>query len=388
MVSAIIVAAGAGHRLRYNTNKVFYPINGKPVLWYTIRQTIASKTVTEIIIVAAAGEVAAIRRISDSFSTEKPIRIVIGGKERQDSVFAGLQAVAAKADIVAIHDGARPLARAELFDDAVQALKNCDGVIYGVAVKDTIKQVDRQSAVTATIDRSTLRAIQTPQVFPKQLLLDGYAMARKKGRIVTDDAMLVEFMGKKVIVLPGDYRNIKLTTVEDIVPIKAYMGCSRTMRIGFGYDTHRLVEGRKLILGGVEIPYYLGLLGHSDADVLIHAVMDALLGAAGLRDIGTYFPDNDDLLKNISSILLLGRVKDILEKNGYKAHNIDVTLIADKPKIMPYVPEMCLNIRRALGIAEADVSVKATTNEGLGFIGREEGMVAQAVATIVSREEL
>ena len=214
-------------------------------------------------------------------------------------------------------------------------------------------------------------------------MLKAHQYAQAHGITGTDDASLAEAMGEKIVLLQGDERNHKVTTMDDVPILELYMTGPTEHRVGSGYDVHELTEGRKLVLGGVTIPYEKGLKGHSDADVLIHAVMDALLGAAGLKDIGTYFPDNDDAFKGISSMVLLRKVRQILIENSCRIVNIDVTLMAQQPKIKPYVPQMTANLAEALQIDVSAVSVKATTTEHLGFVGRQEGMAAQAAAMVI-----
>ena len=236
--------------------------------------------------------------------------------------------------------------------------------------------------------RSTLRAVQTPQIFHRAILREAHRYAKAHGFSGTDDASLVEAIGGKLVVLKGDERNHKVTTPDDIPVLEFYLNGPTKHCVGSGYDVHRLVEGRALVVGGVTIPFEKGLDGHSDADVLLHAVMDALLGAAGLNDIGTYFPDTDGAFKDISSLVLLRKVKQILVENGCRIINVDATLLAQRPKVKPFIPAMIRNIAAALEIGAADVSVKATTTERLGFIGKEEGMAAQAAAMVLKYNAL
>ena len=240
--------------------------------------------------------------------------------------------------------------------------------IAAVPPKDTIRHIEE-----GTLDRSRLCCVQTPQGFRMELLKKAFEKAAADGFYGTDDASLVERLGHAVAIVPGEYSNIKITTPEDL---------TMEMRIGTGYDVHKLVEERDLILGGVTIPYEKGLLGHSDADVLTHALMDALLGAAALGDIGKLFPDNDDSFKGISSIELLRRVKSVLDDKGYSLGNADVTVICQKPKLAGYIDEMRVNIAAALETDVDRISIKATTTEKLGFTGRGEGIAAEAVCIL------
>jgi 2-C-methyl-D-erythritol 4-phosphate cytidylyltransferase/2-C-methyl-D-erythritol 2,4-cyclodiphosphate synthase len=232
--------------------------------------------------------------------------------------------------------------------------------------------------------------VQTPQAFDRELLVTAYNQAMKDGYLGTDDAALVERLGIKVKFVPGNYQNIKITTPEDLQFAETVLGrrqeAKNMIRAGIGYDVHCLVPERKLILGGVEIPYSFGLEGHSDADVLLHAIKDALLGAAALGDIGRHFPDTDGRYKGISSLKLLIKVREILSKNGYIVNNIDATIVAQKPKLAPYIAQMNANIAAALGVDGRKINVKATTTEGLGFTGQGQGIAAYATATIVAAQ--
>lgn len=386
-VSVIVVAAGSGRRFGYERNKLFYPLCGKPVLAHTLAHVFAAASVTEVVIVHAERDAETIRELTESLHPGMPVRYAIGGAEREDSVYNGLLAADEGCDIVMVHDGARPYAGPEWFDNALPVMAETNAAVYAIPVKDTVKL--REYAESGrpqqlqTLDRSRLIAVQTPQIFRRELLLKAHEYAKVHGMSSTDDASLVEALGENIAILQGDERNHKVTTMDDVPVLEFYMNGPTEHRVGSGYDVHVLTEGRRLVLGGVEIPYDKGLDGHSDADVLIHALMDALLGAAGLKDIGTYFPDTDRKFKNISSLLLLEKVRQILIENCCRIINVDVTLMAQQPKIKPYVPKMIKNIAGALQIDAAAVSVKATTTEHLGFVGRQEGMAAQAAAMIL-----
>ena len=243
-------------------------------------------------------------------------------------------------------------------------------------MKDTIKVADKSGRVVETPDRAALYAVQTPQCFRRALYAQALAaVTGEKASLVTDDCSLFELAGLPVTLTAGDYANYKITTKEDLQKEK-------TMRIGHGYDVHRLVEDRKLIMGGVEIPYEKGLLGHSDADVLLHAVMDAVLGAAALGDIGQHFPDNDPAYKGADSLALTREVAKIIAAHGYTVGNIDATILCQRPKLAPYIPAMRQNIADAFGLPVDAVSVKATTEEHLGFTGEGLGIAAHAVALL------
>jgi 2-C-methyl-D-erythritol 4-phosphate cytidylyltransferase / 2-C-methyl-D-erythritol 2,4-cyclodiphosphate synthase len=388
-VSVIVVAAGAGLRFGYIRNKLFYPLCGRPVLAHTLGHVFAAKCVDEVVLVTSIEDRADIQKMVSLFHPSVPVRYADGGVERQESVYHGLLACSPSTDIVMVHDGARPWAGPDWFDKGLAAMKNAKAAVYAISVKDTIKEKDDETSAAAklhTLERSRLIAVQTPQMFHHSTLLSAYEYAKENNLSATDDASFVEALGEPVVILSGDERNRKVTTKEDIPVLEFYMRGASVPHVGCGYDVHPLVEGRKLVLGGVTIPFEKGLAGHSDADVLIHAVMDALLGAAGLKDIGTYFPDSSQEFKDISSLLLLERVWHILQNKGCRIVNIDVILLAQRPKIKEYIDKMAANIAAALHIPVSVVAVKATTTEHLGFIGREEGMAAQASAMVVVPE--
>lgn len=385
MVSVIIAAAGRGKRMGAPVNKVFLPLADQPVLLHSIAAFSACSQVDDLVIVVAAEEVEQVKSMMNQFPCRKPYQIVAGGSERQYSIANALKALSPNTDIVLVHDGARPLIASETIEAAISAAREHEAAIVAVPVKDTIKTVDANGFVIATPERKTLWSIQTPQAFAYRTLCKAYSYAEQSGVLATDDAALVEQIGVRVKIVQGSYTNFKITTPEDLSFATALLGqgCDRMVRIGMGYDVHKLVEGRKLILGGVDIPHSLGLLGHSDADVLLHAIKDALLGAAALGDIGRHFPDSDDQYKGASSLMLLAKVAAILKSHGYQVNNIDATVVAEKPKLAPHIPTMNENIAKVLGIEPHQINVKATTTEGLGFTGQKEGIAAYAVATIV-----
>ena len=386
MVTAIIAAAGQGKRMGRGINKVFIPLSHCPVLVHSARKLSQCPEIGNLVIVTGPDEVADVKELLHNFKELKPWQVVAGGSERQYSIANALGVIDDSVDIIAVHDGARPLIDTEIISSAIAAAREFRAAGVAVPVKDTIKTVDAEGYIIGTPDRQTLWAIQTPQVFEANLLRRAYDEAARDRFLGTDDAGLVERLGVKVKIVTGSYKNLKITTPEDLYMAQALIkqGCETEMsRVGIGYDVHRLVEGRKLILGGVEVPYNLGLEGHSDADVLLHAIKDALLGAAALGDIGRHFPDSDPQYKGASSLILLAKVREILNQHGYKINNVDATIVAQKPKLASFIPEMNRNIAQTLEIAEGQVNVKATTTEGLGFAGQGEGIAAYAVASII-----
>ena len=369
-VTAIIVAAGASRRMGFDKLSYRLP-DGRTVLETSCALFAAHPAVDELVLVAGGNRP---QCEAIAAACPKPCTVVQGGATRADSVRSGL--AAAKGQLVAIHDAARPFASAEIITAALQAAAESGAAAPAVPVKDTIKIADQDGKVVATPDRAMLYAVQTPQCFDRALYLQALeAVSGEKASLVTDDCSLFELAGLPVTLTAGDYANLKITTKEDLQKEK-------TMRIGHGYDVHRLVEDRKLILGGVEVPYEKGLLGHSDADVLLHAVMDAVLGAAALGDIGQHFPDTDPAYKGADSLALTREVAKIIAAYGYKVGNIDATILCQRPKLAPHIPAMRQNIADAFGLPLDAVSVKATTEEHLGFTGEGLGIAAHAVALI------
>ena len=364
-VTAIVVAAGSSTRMGFD--KLFYPLKGLPVLEHSIRALEAHPQISQIVLVAGAN-LEKVQQLAQN--RKKPTVVVPGGATRAASVRCGLEK--AEEDYIAIHDGARPFVTEQIITDAIQGAVRTGGAAPAVPVKDTVKQV-RDHLVTATPDRSTLWAAQTPQVFRRQLYLQ--ALQTVKDDTVTDDCQLLERAGMPVELTAGSYENYKITTPDDLKEEKQ-------MRIGHGYDVHRLVEGRRLILGGVDIPWEKGLLGHSDADVLAHAVMDALLGAAALGDIGKHFPDTDPAYKGADSLQLARKVAELLAAEGWRIGNVDATILCQAPKLAPHIPAMRRNLADALGIEPDQMSVKATTEEKLGFTGEGKGIAVHAVALL------
>lgn len=370
-VTAIIVAAGASRRMGFDKLSHRLP-DGRTVLETSVHAFDAHPDVGEIVLVAGKNREDCLT-IASRCST--PAKVVDGGETRADSVRAGI--TAAGGEVVAIHDAARPFVSRELITRTLEAAAEFGAAAPAVAVKDTIKVTRSDGTVELTPDRSRLFAVQTPQCFSREKYLEALELVHAdRAAAVTDDCSLFELAGFPVRLTQGDYENCKITTIDDL------KGESR-MRIGHGYDVHRLVEGRRLILGGVDIPYEKGLLGHSDADVLLHAISDALLGAAALGDIGKHFPDNDPAYEGADSLVLLNRVGQLLHQSGYTVGNIDATVLCQAPKLAPHIPTMRENIARALEIPVDSVSVKATTEEKLGFTGAGQGIAAHAVALIL-----
>lgn len=373
-VWAIVVAAGSGTRMGGAGNKVLLPLAGMPVLAHSVYAFVDE--VDGIIIVTRAVDVEAVTSLA------LPATVIIGGGTRQESVYRGLCALPDDADIVLVHDAARPFVGRDVIRRCIEGAREKGNAVAAVPVKDTIKEVDSEVDVVRTPERDMLMAAQTPQAFKTGQLRQAIETLQAQGKTASDDAGAIEATGGKVHLVLGDYRNNKLTTPEDMVMAKYLMGDMPVPRIGQGYDVHKLVADRALVLCGIQVPYEKGLLGHSDADVATHALMDALLGAAALEDIGRHFPDSDPQYKGISSITLLQHVIALLAENGYMPGNVDVTIVAQSPKLATYIPQMRELLASTMKIPIAQVNVKATTTEGLGFVGDGLGIAAHAVALL------
>ena len=333
---------------------------------------------------------------ASNFGFAKVTHIVAGGAHRQDSVRNAL--AKATFPIIAIHDAARPMVTCEIIERSIAKAEEMGACVTAVPVIDTIKSAS-DSEVTATVDRNSLYSVQTPQTFRADLIRRAYELAYADAPstssgcfYATDDAALVERIGEKVAIVPGSYENIKVTTPSDLTIAEVRLAPSPQpsppgegageIRTGLGFDVHALVEGRKLFLGGVEIEHEKGLLGHSDADVVLHAIADACLGAASLGDIGKHFPDTDPAYKGVSSLKILACVSDLITREGWQVVNVDAVVICERPKIAPHTSEMCCRIAEALNTTPDRISIKGTTTEHLGYTGRGEGIACQAIATL------
>ncbi|MDF1614200.1 2-C-methyl-D-erythritol 2,4-cyclodiphosphate synthase [Desulfurivibrio dismutans] len=476
--AAIIAAGGSGTRMGGGVPKQFLELAGVPLFVHCVRAFVAVPEVGRVVVVARNDFLEAARQMLARHGLTE-VLVVAGGASRQDSVACGLRALAALPEhyeLVAVHDGARPLVSPELIRHCLAAARQQGAAIAAVAVRDTLKKaaaakkftsadvspapttddtagpatadttttpltppnstttgapaLDSPSLIDTTVDRDGLWQAQTPQVARFNLLQQALHAAVADGFTGTDEASLLERIGCPVALVAGSATNLKITTPEDLPLAQALLAAyeqtatdgqahlatapanhpqatggdrhsrlsststtqtssaqdasagTPDLRIGHGYDVHRLVTGRDLILGGVKIDHPLGLLGHSDADVLTHALCDAILGAIGAGDIGRHFPDHDPQFKGISSLKLLARVMEQVRARGGRLSNADLTIIAQKPKLAAYLPAMQTNLAAACGVSQSQINLKATTTEGLGFAGREEGMAAHAVALV------
>lgn len=387
-VWAVVVAAGRGRRAGLGYNKAFYPLAGRSVLSRCMDALERAGCFEGAVLVLSDGDMERYRALTAREGAPALVRgVAPGGDTRQESVRRGLEALPAQAQIVAIHDAARCFVPPEVVLDTVRLARETGSGVASTPLTDTVKFVEDGARAVSTPARDRLRAVQTPQTFRIDIIRAAHARAAQDGYLATDDAALVEryYGGVCLSQTPGGERNVKLTSAEDIARMeKLLMG---TPRVGYGFDAHRMVSGRELILMGEKIPCEAGLLGHSDADVAAHALMDALLGAAGLGDIGRHFPDGDAKYKDACSMLLLGEVTGMLRRKGLRPFNADVTIVAQRPRLAPYMEGMRLNAARAMGLEPEMVNVKATTTEKMGYEGRGEGISASAVALLVRDEQ-
>jgi 2-C-methyl-D-erythritol 4-phosphate cytidylyltransferase/2-C-methyl-D-erythritol 2,4-cyclodiphosphate synthase len=378
-VTAIIAAGGAGRRLGGAVPKQLLEIGGRSILQHSVDAFLRHDRVTEVIVVLPGPLAEAPPAWMSSAIAGARMQVVSGGDRRQDSVANAFDRVDAQCDVVLVHDAARPFVTPDLISRSIDAAAQHGAAIVAVAVADTVKRVDGTGLVAETIPRESICLAQTPQAFRRAVLGAAVALGRA-GVAATDEAMLAEQAGHNVHVIPGEAGNVKITTTAELDA--ARRGVRLTGRIGTGYDLHRLVVGRPLILGGVRLPSPFGALGHSDADVVCHAATDAILGAAALGDIGRHFPDTDPAWKDASSLDLLRRAAALVAGAGFAVVNLDVVVVLERPKIAPFIERIRSGVAGALGVAVECVSVKGKTNEGVDAVGRGEAIAAHAVAML------
>lgn len=384
---AILLAAGQGSRLAAAADgraKQFLPWRGAPLYWHSARAMSRSAVVAGIVFVfpqnGHAEHEERLRELHVAEDLGIPWLTAVGGEMRQDSVWNALCVLPADARHVLIHDAARPFLTPALVRSVCEALQHgACGVIPAVPVTDTIKTV-ADGLVTGTLPRQALMAVQTPQGFSSDLLRRAHAHARETGLSVTDDASLLEALGHSVHVVEGEAANVKITNPDDLALLHEAPALPRPCT-GMGYDVHRYGPGRPMRLGGILIPAGPEVVAHSDGDVLLHALTDAVLGCAGLGDIGQHFSDKDPRFDNISSALLLDQALDMARQAGVRLCHADMTVVAQTPRLAPYREEIKKNIARLLALPPACVNLKASTEEGLGFTGRAEGIKAYAAVT-------
>jgi 2-C-methyl-D-erythritol 4-phosphate cytidylyltransferase / 2-C-methyl-D-erythritol 2,4-cyclodiphosphate synthase len=375
---AVIVAAGVGARAGPGEAKQWRLLAGRPVIRWSA-EALLGAGVTELVVVVAEGQE---DRAAEALAGLVGWKLALGGVARSDSVKAGLAALAAADDdLVLVHDAARPLLRGEHVRRLVAAVERDGAAILALPLADTLKREDRAGRIAATPPRAGLWRAQTPQGFRLGALRAAYA-AWPAGEEPTDEAMVIERAGGQVALVPGDPALAKLTYPEDFAMAEQLAGAARVMRIGQGLDAHRFGPGDGVMLCGVHIPHDRALIGHSDADAGLHALTDALLGAIGEGDIGDHFPPSDPKWRGASSDQFLLHAAGLVTGRGGRIVNVDVTLVCERPRIKPHREAMRARLAELLGLELAAVSVKATTMEGMGFTGREEGLAAQAVAMV------
>lgn len=380
-VSAIIVAGGRGVRLGAGQPKQLLDIGGRSMLQRSVDAFLAHPAVDEIVVVLPA-DLARGNVAIDAGA--KPLRIATGGARRQDSVAAGFKAASNDASIVLVHDAARPFVSGELITRVIEAAGTYGAAVPARQASDTVKRAPHAGArVVETLARETVWLAQTPQGFARAVLTR--AVAAGETVEATDEAMLAEQAGFAVHVVEGDERNVKITTSEDLSRARLSFGEGGTPRVGTGYDLHRLVDGRPIVLAGVHVPFEKGPLGHSDGDVVSHSLCDAIFGAAAMGDIGRHFSDRDARWKDAPGLDLLARAAAIVGEAGWGVASADVTVLLERPKLAPFIDQVRAALAQTLGVGVDRVSLKAKTNEGVDAVGRGEAIAAHAVALLYQR---
>ncbi len=376
-VTAIIAAGGTGRRVGAAVPKQLLTIGGRTLLERSVEAFRSHPAVTDVIVALPAAMMEAPPSGLDG------ARLVAGGERRQDSVANAFDVLPETTEVVLVHDAARPFVAPDVITRAIDAAIAYGAAIAAVPVSDTVKRVAERGVIVETVPRETIFLAQTPQAFRRQVLRDAIAVGRG-GVEATDEAMLAERAGHPVHVISGDVANVKITSAADVSSANERLNkpASVAGRIGVGYDLHRLVDGRVLMLAGVPIPSDRGAHGHSDADVVCHAVTDAILGAARLGDIGQHFPDTDTQWKDASSVTLLKQAVALVRRDGLAIENVDVVVVLERPKLGPHRSQMEATLAEALGIDVNRVSIKAKTNEGVDAVGRGEAIAAHAVALL------
>ena len=388
-VSAIIAAAGAGRRLGAAVPKQLLDLGGRTILQHSIDAFTSYPGIDEVIAVLPDELVAA---PPEWLRAAHQVCMVCGGARRQDSVANGFDAVSPAAGVVLVHDAARPFVTPDLISRSIQAAVEHGAALVAQPVRDTVKRVIATAAgarVVETLPRESIFLAQTPQAFRRDILRDAIALGRS-GVEATDEAALAERAGHSVHIVEGADENVKITTATDLAAARLKWQSANAnpqTRVGTGYDLHRLVENRRLVLGGVELPSERGALGHSDADVVCHAATDAILGAASLGDIGRHFPDTDPSWKDASSIDLLRRAVELVRHRGLRVANLDVVVVLERPRISPFLELIRSRLAEVLEVDVHQVSVKGKTNEGVDAIGRGEAIGAHAVVLLVTALE-
>ena len=375
-IVSLILAAGVGSRAGLSIPKQYYEFEGQSILLRAIRPFLSHKLIDNVQVVIHPEH---FELYNSAISETKLLPPVFGAKDRQGSSLIGLQAIRKlQPTHVLIHDAARPFVSPELIDRVISELSNSDACIPALPITETIKKV-KDDMVLETLDRERLKSIQTPQGFDFKTILNAHLANRNLN--FNDDASIAELSGITVAIVAGSHKNIKITNDSDVSDIQNRSTAKQSgeVRVGNGYDVHRFQTGDHLMLCGVKIPFNKGLSGHSDADVALHAITDAILGSAGAGDIGEYFPPEDPKWKNSPSEIFLIEANNIARKNSLKLVNIDLTIICEEPKITPFKKVMLEYLSKVLEIDSNRINIKGKTSEGLGFVGRKEGIAAFAV---------
>jgi len=365
--------------------KQFLELAGEPILLRTIKAFLNYPEIHCIALAAAADHHDQVQALLRQYISPEQINKILlarGGTTRQQSVKSGLDVLPDDIELVLVHDGARPLISTDLIEDCLEGIREHGAVIAAVPVNDTLKKVDKNDTIVQTIDRTGIYRAQTPQGARRHLLEQAYQVAERDGFTGTDEASLLEHADIPVAIVSGEEQNMKITRPGDLKIACSLLGEQPMIRIGHGFDAHRLVEDRPLVLGGETIDFPLGLLGHSDADVVSHALIDAILGALGEGDIGRHFPDSDDRYKDINSLHLLEHAFGLAAGKGYSMGNADLTIVCQRPKLAPYLEQMRHNLARACNTPATTINIKATTTEKMGYSGRGEGISAHAVVLL------
>lgn len=381
-IAAVVVAGGRGLRAGGDLPKQYREIGGEPVIRPALAAFLNHPQIGAVQAVIHPQDAEVFRAATAGL--KKLLPPVCGGATRQASVRAGLEAFATSAPaIVLIHDAARPFLTAALIGRAIVSARQNGAAVPAIAIADTVKKIDADARVTETLDRNYLRMVQTPQAFVFDLIMAAHRRAAAAGRDdFSDDAALVEWAGHRVSVFEGEAGNVKLTTNDDFARAENLRSALADVRTGNGFDVHAFADGDHVMLGGVRIPHSRGVTGHSDADVALHALVDAILGALAEGDIGQHFPPSDPQWKGASSDRFLAFACDRVRARGGVIANLDVTIVCEAPRVSPHRDAMRARIAAIAGVSLSRVAVKATTSEKLGFTGRGEGIVAMATATV------
>lgn len=378
-ITAIIVAAGRGTRAGNGIPKQYRKIKSKHIIHHTIDAILAHKKINNVICVIHKDDIRLYNDIASKINDTRLSKAILGGKTRSESVFNGLKSTSS--DYVLIHDGARPCLPISALNRLIDGLRVNDACFLALPVVDTLWSISN-ARITKNVPRDTVWRAQTPQAFKLSTIYNAYKNIDQPG---TDDVAIAHAAGIKVKPIIGSEKNIKITNPEDFSLAEQYIGNKMDIRVGNGFDVHALGIGSYVILNGIKIPHIKSLIGHSDADVAMHAITDAIFGGLCEGDIGQWFPPTDETWKNASSDVFLKKAVELCEEQSYLINHIDCTIICETPKIGPYAQKMQENIAEITNISVSQISIKATTTEQLGFTGRNEGIAAQATATLIKK---